>query len=132
MENPFSSGYKLIYPDWTKPVPDDVIPHIIEIGKVGIDVQAPGDATAFVLERWDKNEAPSIDYIRKNYVEIPAYAVRDGMLFIDFSTESGYRWFIGDDRLEEKWEYKSAPEYFGRVFAKFLDFVNNNMGVWVK
>ena len=36
--NPLNTGYKLIYPEWTKPVPDDVIPHIIEIGKVGIDV----------------------------------------------------------------------------------------------
>ena len=39
--NPVSTGYKLIHPDWTKPVPDDVIPHIIEIGKKGFDVFAP-------------------------------------------------------------------------------------------
>jgi len=38
---PQNTGYKLIYPDWTKPVPDDVIPHIIEIGKKGFDVFAP-------------------------------------------------------------------------------------------
>jgi len=50
------------------------------------------------------------------------------MLFIGFSTENGYRWFIGEDKLYNEWLYKRVPGYFGKIFAKFLDFVNNNYG----
>lgn len=96
----------LIYPDWTEEVPDDVIPHIIEIGKVGIDVQALGNATAIVLEKWDKDDVPSLDYVRKNHIEIPAEFVTADMLFLHFSTARGYRWFVGNSRLEDEWDKK--------------------------
>ena len=56
--NPVSTGYKLIYPDWTKPVPERVISHIIEAGKRAIDIRAPGDLTAYVICDGEKIEVP--------------------------------------------------------------------------
>jgi len=110
---PQNTGYKLIYPDWTKPVPDDVIPHIIEIGRKYIEVWAPGALTC---------------YIKGEEADIPAYMVKEGMVIEGFSTtDARLSWIIGDiDELSEVVR-KMPVEYFGKDLAKIFAFANNNM-----
>lgn len=111
--SPQNTGYKLIYPDWTKPVPDDVIPHIIEIGKKYIEVWAPGDLTC----NTDREEVLAED-------------VKEGMIVLYFSTVGGHRWVIGDFNLYSKMRDEVIIPQFGRELANFMDFVNNNMAIY--
>jgi len=110
---PQNTGYKLIYPDWTKPVPDDVISHIIEIGRKYIEVWAPG---ALVCD---------VEGIEG---DISAYMVKKGMRVCGLSTnDARFSWTIGDVDANYEECYEAITPQFGKELANFMDFVNNNM-----
>ena len=116
-QNPLQSGYRLIYPENSKPVPDDVIPHIEEIGKKYFEVWAPGDLTCYIKGRKE---------------DIPSTEVRPGMVIFAFSTENGYSWVIGDDDAYDNSKtgfYAVKPQYF-KELSSDIKFVNDNMGVY--
>ena len=112
--SPQNTGYRLIYPDWTKPVPDDVIPHIIEIGKKYIHVFAPG-YLVFGTENGD----------------VWAWAVNENdTLYYFTTTDSRFDWLIGDTVAAGN-NYKDIYlKYFGKGLPKFISFVNNNMSTY--
>ncbi len=116
-QNPLQAGYKLIYPENTKPVPDDVIPHIVEIGKKYFEVWAPGDLTCYIKGRKE---------------DITSTEVRPGMIIIDFSTENGYNWVIGDTiaHSDHKTGFYAVKIKYFKELSSDIDFVNKYMGVY--
>ena len=116
--NPVSTGYKLIYPDWTKEVPDDVIPHIIEIGRKCIEVYAPVSGSIVFTT---------------NMGDVDIHGVTPNMIIKAHGTlNPRVTWIIGDDNVSyegEKYIYEKVyREEFGRNLGKFVYFVANNMG----
>ena len=121
-QNPLQSGYRLIYPENSKPVPDDVIPHIEEIGKKYFEVWAPGDMNALIKDESSK----------KGHREIPLTAVTPGMIILGFTSENNYSWVVGDIDLaedDEKGIYAFKFQYI-KELASDIYFINQNIGLY--
>ncbi len=113
-QNPLQSGYKLISPENSKPVPSySTLQPVIQIGKErGFEVYAPGDIDCYV----------------KGKGEIPIGRVRPGMTIISFPSRNGYNWVIGN--IDKYIDGEMGANDFSHIeeISSDVYFVVQNMG----